>query len=313
MLYNRVTSRRYRWLAGLVVLGVCLPAAGRAAVRTVDEKRPAPGDGTVEVQGISGEFHVTGGGGNEVRVHGTLDERIKLDFTTEGRRTIVHLKHPNSSRRFGSEADVKLTVEVPRGSDVEVRLVSADLEIAGVTGGVTAETVSGNIDLRDEPRRMRAQSVSGSVRIHGVSERIEAGTVSGSLEVLPHAARAKSMPAATDLSANSVSGSVRIDAGIYSDLEISSVSGSVVFRGDLAPRARCEVSSHSGSVEFELPGDASAEIEASSFSGSIESDFPGAVEGGSRRLSKALELTLGSGEATIELSSFSGSVRLLKR
>ena len=294
-----------RTLALAALLLPLLGGAAQAGTRTVDERRDAAPAGTVEIEGVSGSFTITGWEKAEVQIQGKLDERIELDFTREGDHTIIEFRFPKRSGLNWGGDECDLTIRVPEGSDLTTRVVSADLTAALVKGEVDLETVSGQVEVRDAPRRVRAKSVSGSVRILAETMNVVAESVSGSVLLRGSGGQAELA---------SVSGDVEVQAGSFTDLEVSSVSGNVRFAGRFSDHARGELSSHSGTVEVIVPVDTSADFSVETFSGSIQSDFGGEVERTSQYVpGKELEFSLGSGSGRIEVSSFSGSVRLIKK
>ena len=292
----------------MMILGLVLatlPSVALGKVRSVDETRDVSPTGTVEISTVSGTVTVSGWDKGQVSVKGSLDEDITLEFTSSGNRTVVRVKYPES-HFFGIHHDrvCDLQVKVPAGSELVATTVSADLEVSDVKGDLELETVSGALNARGTQGEVKAKSVSGEVKVLGASSRIHLESVSGGVSL---------QGPGGDGEVSSVSGDVEIDGGSYRKLEVSTVSGNLVFSGEFASGARCDLSSHSGSVELRLKDSVSAAFHVETFSGEITNELGGE----SHRKSKyapgeEADFSVGSGDAQVEVSSFSGSVTIAK-
>src|SRR5262249_49601278 len=151
-------------------------------------------------------------------------------------------------------------------ASVDINSVSGSVKVTGVQGALRAETISGNIATLQTPRLQSAKTVSGDVDLSDAPSDAEltASSVSGTI-------RAKGLKARS-LDVGTVSGDVMLVDVACERVGIRSTSGSVEYGGTLARRGRYEVNSHSGNVRFTLAGDVGFELTASSFSGSIRSD-----------------------------------------
>ncbi|HOC19817.1 MAG TPA: DUF4097 family beta strand repeat-containing protein, partial [Vicinamibacterales bacterium] len=122
------------------------------------------------------------------------------------------------------------------------------------------------------------------------------------------------------LSAETVSGELRL-ANVSGDrVGAKSVSGGVDFSGPLAQGGRYEMKSHSGDVRVAVANDAGFELEATSFSGNVRSDLPVTIGGPGReavrtggRGRQAMRGVHGDGSAFLSLTTFSGSIVVTKR
>jgi hypothetical protein len=143
---------------------------------------------------------------------------------------------------------VDYTVRVPPHCSVELSVVECATFVQGLTGDLSAHTVSGNLRLADLAGRLRVHTVSGEV----FGERLRLGdtahlnAVSGSVTLLD-----SDLPAAT---ATTVSGDLnlqtRLGAGPYT---FNSVSGAV--RLNVPADTRCALALHtqSGRVHSNVP------------------------------------------------------------
>jgi DUF4097 and DUF4098 domain-containing protein YvlB len=286
-------------------------------------------DAALDLAGISGDVHVTGGNGNEIRVEATKrvrhrnpDEAKRLlnDLRVEinhfnGRvevRTIYPRRGTNGERGISARVDYVITV--PAGASVSVKSISGDVVVGGVRGEVRAETVSGDVDVSNAANVALAKTVSGDVmaRDIGGATTLVLGTVSGTVIASGLKVRA--------LEAGSVSGDVRLSGMQVERVEAKSVSGNIEFDAPLAKAGRYEFTSHSGNVRVVISGGTGFELDADTFSGSVRSDVPvtlrtvGRTEPGRRGTSnRAIRGSYGDASAILSIRSHSGSVVITKK
>lgn len=175
-------------------------------------------------------------------------------------------------------------VEVPRGAEVHVEGVSADLTATGLSGRQDYRTVSGDQVI---------DAVSGEVRVRGVSSDISL--------------RAES--ALRLLEINTVSGDVSAIAPHIGQVRIVSVSGDVELEGALAAGAEHRVQTVSGDLGLGVVGDLTVEVRG--ISTDVDASLPHRQEGsGDRR-----RYVIGGGGPSLLFSSMSGdaSIRSARR
>ena len=133
MMNSRTQAPFLGALFSLLALAL-LPAQSDAAARNIDQHQAADPNGTVEIQNVAGSVEVSGWDKPEVSVTGQIGERVeRVDLTNDGHRTIVHVVLPSGST-WGGDGSARLVVHVPKASALEVSLVSADLDVTGVSG-----------------------------------------------------------------------------------------------------------------------------------------------------------------------------------
>ena len=277
-------------------------------------------NGTFDLQNVSGDVVVTGGGGNDVRIeaikrvrHPNESEARALlqaiDVRMEERNGNVEVRTDYPRRNWSGGVD--FTVTLPRDANVILRSVSGDLRVSSLNGDLRAETSSGDLVATSLRRIRQAKTISGDVEISGTeSDDVAAATISGTLVAKGIKARS------VDL--QSVSGDLRI-SDVESDRTfVKSISGSIDFSGQLARNGRYEFQSHSGDVRVSPLGSQGFTLEASTFSGDLRSDYqltlqgnpPNNLRGPNRRPVRA---TFGDGGAVLSLQSFSGNITVVKR
>jgi DUF4097 and DUF4098 domain-containing protein YvlB len=288
-------------------------------------------DGRFSLSNISGDVVVTGGGGDDVsieavkhtrgdrselgRVQVTVDDRAgRVDVRTE------YEQNRTERNRQGDHVSVDYTVTVPASVSVDVHSVSGSVKVTGVHGSLRAETVSGEMTINDAPRLEAAKTVSGDVSLTAVTADgdLSAASVSGSV-------RAKGVKA-RGLDLGSVSGDINVSDVTCERLGVKTVSGGVEYAGGITKGGRYEINAHSGTVRLQLANPAGFELNANSFSGSIRSELPLTIGGDAARRddpsprgrrdsasSHAMRATFGDGSATLVVRTFSGDIIITKR
>lgn len=284
-----------------LVAALALPAA-LAAQTPVDQRRTAAPDATVSIENPAGSTRVTGWDRAEVQVKGTVcsECELSLDGTDKRVKVEIESQHVNP---MAAKSD--LEVMVPAGSSVAVEGFSVTIAIAGVTGGVKAETVNGTITHAGGGRDVQLQSVNGSVESSKASGRMRVEAVNGPVTV---------RDASGELEASTVNGKLTVAGGSFTRAHLETVSGSVRFEGTLAANATLAVESVSGSAELFFPAGFGADFSVSTFSGAVTNELgPAAQKSGDLMPQKELTFTSGAGGAHVSVETLSGSIALRKR
>lgn len=305
-------------ILSLVLLAWLAAASAAPAQERIERSIPTRATGSLEIVNPSGSVEVVGWDRNEIQVTGTVGrgtERVEIN----DRRIRVVL--PRNARNVrGTE----LRIRVPQRKDVSVETVSADIGVEGIRGGVEAQSVSGEVEVAGSPREVRVSSTSGDIGIHGsATGRVTAEAVSGNIDVdaATPDVRARSVSGEIDLrgvrervTATTVSGEVRVVGEGVRFASLESVSGDLEFAGSFAPRASATLESHSGNVILRLPPDAPLDVDVTTFSGGIENAFGPEARRTSRYApGRELRFATGRGGARVSANTFSGNVKLLRR
>ena len=280
-------------------------------------------NGTFDLQNLSGDIVVTGGGGNDVRVEAT--KRVRHPNESEGKALLQSIEvrieerngnvevRTNYPRRNWS-GGVDYTVTVPRDANVVLRSISGDVRVSTLNGELRVESYSGDVVASSVRRIRQAKTISGDLEIvDSDGDDVSGSTTSGS--IIARGIKARTV----DL--QSISGDLRL-TDVESDRTfVKTVSGDVEFSGRLSKNGRYEFQSHSGDVRVSPLGSQGFSLEASTFSGDLRSDYPLTLQGGNqvtsgfgpRRNPRAVRGSFGEGGALLTLQSFSGSITIVKR
>jgi DUF4097 and DUF4098 domain-containing protein YvlB len=259
--------KHYRRALSLIVFA--LPLAASAGDDSIERKVAAEPNGAVVISNVAGTIDVRGWDRNEVQVTGHLGRGVeRVDVDSSNGRVVIKVVLPRGSSRDG---DADLEVSVPKGSNVEVSAVSADVSSRGVLGTQRLKSVSGEVTADISGNESEVSSVSGDVTVRGDGKAmgLRVKSVSGSLDLTNVAGR---------LELVTVSGDARVHMGDASEVRGRTTSGSLEVSGKLTRDGRVDVEGVSGDISLRLsaPGGLSLEIE--SFSGDIEGCLATTVE-----------------------------------
>jgi hypothetical protein len=283
--------------------------------------------GELDLGNISGDIIVTRGSGDEATVEvvkhargETVEEArevlqlVQVDVVEQGTRAEIKARYPRRDnrprpRRGNFNVSVSYTVTAPERARITANSISGNISVRDVKGDLALETVSGDVRIANAGRIPKAKTISGDVEIADttIEGTMDASTVSGTLFLRKVTARR--------LDLHSVSGNVTLQDVECDRIDAQSVSGDVQLAGALMRGGRYDLGSHSGQVKLSLSGDVGFQLEASSFSGSVRTDLPLTLQGtgsasGRQRNRRG---TFGDGSAVLDLTTFSGSIVISRR
>ncbi len=267
------------------------------AQQTVEQTVPANSDVKVDMDNVCGGVEVVAWDKPSLRISGTL-ENAEDELMVSGAGARVEIEVRNPDRDDLGCAQLKL--ELPSGARLDLKAVSADVQIAGLSGSVELETVSGDIQAHGAPAELEIETVSGEVDVFAATPSLQVETVSGDVTV--HKARGR-------IETETVSGEIEIQGGPWSRVEISTVSGDVQLQGAFEPQAAVEIETHSGDVKALLPPLEHAAYALASFSGEIEG-FLASREVRGFGPGTTVALLEGDGTTGITITTHSGDIEL---
>lgn len=289
-----------------IILVAALVASPWALAGTpIDQSRPLAADGRVRIENVKGSVQVRTWDRPQVHVGGSLGEGVKQLLVEGSDRSVrIKVEYPQGAGWFGGNhaEPSDLIIDMPVGADLDVDVVSADVDVAGVSGRhLSIDSVSGRVSALGKPAQADLESVSGDVVATLESSDLKVSSVSGGLRV--------STPVGGEIELETVSGDIHVEAGTVKRLGLESVSGSADAQlQGLTAGGRIKGETLSGRLSLSLPATTSAALNISTFSGAIRSAV-GEVKRERYGPGASLEARLGEGDGKIELESFSGEVR----
>lgn len=264
----------------------------------VDQTLPAAKNALVEIQNPAGSVTIKAWGREEVAVQGTLGKGAeKLDFSGDPQRLRLVVKV--SSRERLPESD--LVVSVPAGGRVQVSGVSTKVDVTGVAGPISTQTVDGGVTVSGAAE-VEVRTVNGAVDVTGTKKRVKVNAVNGNATV-------KGGSGTVD--ASTVDGSLVVSGGSLEDVRLNSVQGSVRFEGQLPAGASLHAHTVGGTVTLAIPASSGVDYTVGTMSGAIKNDLSDAKPK-EMIARKELSFSTGGGGATVKVDTLSGAVNLVK-
>jgi DUF4097 and DUF4098 domain-containing protein YvlB len=296
-------------LASLTSIYIALPlvvaiGTAHAASGRYEQTVAADPKGVVEISNVSGKVEVEAWDQNQVSVSAHLDNDFqKVEVNTDRGRTSIEVRMPGAHFGGGGNADLK--VKVPRGSEVDITAVSADVTSTGVQGALRLKTVSGSIKADIGQADTEAKTVSGDVVLHGQGGKpaqLHLTSISGSIRL---------DRGAGDVEANTTSGSLSVQLDTARSVRMRTISGDVSLHGKLTKDADVDTQTVSGTIKMHTDSESGFEYDVTTFSGDIDNCFNAKSERTSRYgPGERLSGSLGKGSAHVRLKTMSGDINL---
>ena len=128
------------------LLGVVLVAAPRSqtagAGTSASIDRVFPADGRIRMDLSAGDYRISGGAENRLRVVWSVRDADQLPKVRA--RADVRDRDATITTRGPSNKGLKVTIQVPQRSDLYVRLTAGDLRVEGVRGNKDIELHAGD-------------------------------------------------------------------------------------------------------------------------------------------------------------------------
>jgi len=273
-------------------------SASAFAGQSVDRNWDIDADATVSIENVAGSIEIQGWDRNEAHLTGELGDSVdELEINATG--SSLQISVVNRNQRNVDSTELKLMM--PRGATIDASAVSADIDISGLDNEkLSANSVSGDVDVKASSRRVSIETVSGDLEFSGETSRISAETVSGDMEL---------SGIAGEIEATTVSGDMELQAGLVDSVKLETVSGDVTTVAEVSGNGKLSAESMSGDVTIVVPASQNGLFRAQSFSGRISSDF-GSVEKARHGPGSHLKYLAGSNGAEVRVESFSGNIRL---
>ena len=303
---THVIRHAYRFALAAAALA---PFGAAGAQQKVDIRRPAIATVSVRLNGALGSVRVTGWQQDTVAITGALAAGSRLEGGP------LNAQGPVSGMKFYIDAtdeaaarNNRLELFVPRNARVWIKAGSADIDVGSVGGSLDLNIIGGYVRVNGKPRELIVESMDGDVTFTGSADFAKLKTATGNITV---------GASGEDLNVSTISGTITVTpakAGPITHGRFESVTGAIVFAGDIARGGDAQFDTHSGAIELRLASQADADIDATTITGAIENTFttrrPSAGREGRGML---LTTSSGNGGTTVVVRSFKGNVKLTTR
>jgi hypothetical protein len=301
MSHAQLTSRLNKPALVCALTALVFPWLAHAAT-SVDEHRAANPQGAVEIDNVAGMIDVQGWDKSEVAVTGTIGKDVeRVEVTGDGNRTSIRVILPQGHHWGMRDGEAHLLIHVPANSSIAASLVSSDLKVSAVHGGLELRTVSGNIN-GEGGGDVHANAVSGDIRLTANAAKvIEVKSISGNIVLTGGNA---------DVEATTVSGDAHLTLGTVSRARFRTVSGELSATLSAAADAQIEGESVSGDVKLDFASAPAADFDIQTISGDIDNCFGPKPTESRHGPGARLSFKTGDSSARVRVSSHSGDVRL---
>ncbi|MFW2333054.1 DUF4097 family beta strand repeat-containing protein [Ilumatobacter sp.] len=212
---------------------------------------------SIAIKNLSGLVEVRSGEHDRVVV------TIEADDADEWVVTQLHDSisvHPDDRRRRRVRR-ARVVVELPSGSDVEIRSASADVVLIGAFGSTKIRTMSGDVragavtrlDVDTASGAARADAVASTAACNTASGDVEMGEVGGPLTIGTASGNVRVALAADDVEIGTASGDVRIGRFDGSSLTVKCISGDVSVGLPSGIRVEPDISTLAGRTSLPTP------------------------------------------------------------
>lgn len=275
---------------------LALAAAIAVAPQETDTTFSVARDARLHLTLMRGEVVIRTWNRNEVRV--IADHSRSSRLAVSGTSSAVRVR----MRDGAGMTDVDMELTVPATASLQLDGTFMDADVRGVEGGVSVQTVHGEVYVSGGNGRIALHSVQGDVESHGASGRITVSSSNGDVTVTD---------AEGDVGVETVNGDIQLSGIRSSSVEATTINGEIDYRGTIENDGRYSFNTHNGDVTLFVPRNISAVFTVSTFSGEFDTGFPITLTETSRD-GKRLEFTLGGGSARVTLNSFGGTISLVE-
>jgi len=253
-----------------------------------------PAGASLTVNNFGGAIVVHAWTQNRVKVHAEHGSRGRIEVSLVGNTVTV-----KASSRMGAPSVVDFDITVPQDMALTLGGTYTEIQVDGVKGPITAETVDGSIEVRGGSGIITLHSIQGSVTLADATGRIEVNSVNESVELSNVSGQIK---------AETTNGDVTLTGIKSASVEATTINGDVLYEGNIADGGTYVFNSHNGDITVSVPEGANVTMSVATANGDIDPSFPlplTATHGKRRYLFK-----LGSGSARMEAESFQGDIQL---
>ena len=323
------TDRRRLAAAAFVVSILSVAPATAEPFRLEKKFDLATGDRFVLLSEV-GEVELRGVAGRQASIVVTSDRADlvgRYDFRFEqgaGRLRMMAERKDKGVlgwfQRFGSSlGNVRIAIEVPRATPVELEAAGGGIDLSGLEatvkasssgGGVKVADIRGAVALSSSGGGVEVRLVHGALRLESSGGSVHADSIDGSVYADSIGGSVVLENVSGDIQASGTGGGVRIE-GAGGRVKAGSSGGPVRVLFAAGNSKGGDIDSSGGGVVAALDAAAGVEVDAESSGGSVDCDLPVTVHG---RVSRdRLHGTLNGGGALLRLRSSGGGITIKRR
>jgi DUF4097 and DUF4098 domain-containing protein YvlB len=253
-----------------------------------------PAGASLSVNNFGGAIVVHAWTQNRVKIHAEHGSRGAIEASLVGNTLIL-----KASSRHGAPSVVDFDITVPQTMALTLSGTYTEIEVDGVRGAITAETVDGSIDVRGGSGIVTLHSVQGSVTLADATGRIEVNSINEDVELSNISGQ---------INAETTNGSVSLWGIKSASVEATTINGDVEYEGTITDGGTYTFNSHNGDIKISVPENANVTLTVATANGDIDASFQLPFRG--TREKHRYTFKLGSGSARMEAESFQGDIEL---
>ena len=289
--------------AALIVAAIVADAScSDGATGQARDSRPPQTEQTVtvsrgtrlSVSNFAGEVMIRAWDRDQVRVVARHVPRVKVDVRQTTNAVAITSAHHGMS--------IDYDISAPAWMPVKVEGEYNFINIEGIQGEVSAETVRGDVMVKGGSGTIVARSIQGEVVVEGARGRVNVSSVNEGIRV---------SGATGDIVAETTNGHVSLTKITSSSVEVTTVNGHIVFDGTVADKGRYRFTTHNGNITAGVPERSNVSFIVRTYNGEFASSLN--VSGPPRsevRRGRRVTYTLGTGSAEMEMETFGGAIRV---
>lgn len=342
-----MTGSSRKILNGLAVSALAVAASLTALAQTVVPPEPPRPDAKVRTAGIpklppipdgetfersikvdpainlslcvtQGTVKINGWNRNELRVFvrdgSKFSFKVQQKSTKTGDPVWVMLNGEDARHKYAAPSECiwggEIEIDLPANASVNIKGQETTTTIDGVRKA-SVKTIGGDISIQRVTDGVTASAGQGGITVEGSTGAMNLDSTTGNIVVF----EAGPSEIGDTFKAKTNGGTISLQKLEHRQVEVNSISGSVVFNGDLLSGGVYSFATSNGSIRLTLPKETSCTVVASYGFGAFNSEMPIKVvtENVSEGPVKSIVGKLGAGDATLRLTTNNGSIVLKKQ
>src|SRR3989454_5128509 len=271
-----------------------LVALGGASQRQTDTTFAVPAGASLSVNNFGGGITIHGWSENRVKVHAEQGRRGRVEVSLVGNTVVI-----KASSREGAPSVIDFDITVPQAMGLTLSGTYADINVDGMQGSISAETVNGEVNVRGGKGNITLHSIQGSVTLADASGRIEVNSVNENIELTN---------VSGEIKVETTNGEVMLSGIQSSSVDAGTINGDVVYEGTVTDGGSYSFASHNGEISVSIPERANVTVTTATANGDIDATFALPLTSTTGKHRKTFKI--GSGSARMELESFQGGIKL---
>jgi hypothetical protein len=204
----------------------------------------------------------------------------------------------------------EIELDVPENAAISLKGRQADIDVDGIRK-IWVNNVGGDIDVRNVSEGVSASTFQGDVSVENSSGAMELSSSSGNIVVYG----VEPAEVGDAFKAKTNSGAISLQKVGYRLSDVNSLSGTVLFVGELLSGGSFSFTTTNGSIRLMLPQETGCRVTATYGYGSFDSQLPfkTITDNISSGAVKTVNGVIGAGgDATLRVTTNSGSIQIRK-